>query len=117
MLSMAIVMGSPVHRRSWLQYQPTALRSRLPRRSAMPARRRVPRVADAPHFGKPLRPGQLGAEVLEHAPAGFDRGQLVGVADQHGLGARRGGRGEQGLQFGCAHHGGLVDDDQAALIR
>ena len=45
-------------------------------------------VAHPPHLRKVLRPGQVGAELGEHAAAGFDRGELVGVADQHGLGAR-----------------------------
>ena len=42
--SAAIAIGSPVCRRSWLRYQPTALRSQLPRtdRSASEASRSSP---------------------------------------------------------------------------
>ena len=34
-------------------------------------------VAHPPHFREPLRPGQIGARLGEHAPARLDRGQLV----------------------------------------
>ena len=45
------------------------------------------RVAHPPHVREALRPRQVLAEVLEHAAAGLDRGQLVGVADQDHLGS------------------------------
>ena len=59
-------------------------------------------VAHAPHFGEVLGPGQIGAELLEHAAAGLDRGQLMGVADEDSFGPCRGGRGQQfGAAPGC----------------
>ena len=36
----------------------------------------------------------LAADLMRRAPAGFDRGQLVFVADQDGFGAGRGGGGQ-----------------------
>ena len=69
-------------------------------------------VAHPPHLREVLCPGQVGAELGEHAAAGFDRGQLVGVADQDRLGAGRGGGGQQLAQVVGADHGGLIDDDQ-----
>ncbi len=45
-------------------------------------------VAHAPHLRKPRRPGQLIAELLEHAAARFHGRQLIGVTHQHRLGAR-----------------------------
>jgi hypothetical protein len=59
-----------------------------------------------------LCPGQIGAELGEHAAAGFDRGELMFVADQDCLGAG-GGRGpQQFAQVVGADHGGFVNDDQ-----
>ena len=69
-------------------------------------------VAHPPHLRKVLCPGQIGAELGEHAAAGFDRGQLVGVADQDCLGTGCGGGGQQLAQVVGADHGGLIDDDQ-----
>ena len=75
--------------RSWLRYQPTALRSRLPRadRSASEASRssgsRIRHTS-----ARRCDHGKLLAEVLEHAAAGLDRRELVGVADEDHLGAR-----------------------------
>ena len=69
-----------------------------------------------PHFAEPLRPGHLPAEVLEHAAAGFHRCQLVGVSDEHHLGAS-GDRGrQQFFQLRGADHGGLVDDDDGVPV-
>ena len=45
-------------------------------------------VAHPPHLTQALRPRQVLAEVLEHAAAGFDRRELIGVADQDHLGVR-----------------------------
>ena len=69
-------------------------------------------VAHPPHLGQVLCPGQVGAELGEHAAAGLDRRQLMGVADQDGLGAGRGGGGQQLAQVVGADHAGLIDDDQ-----
>ena len=69
-------------------------------------------VAHAPDLGKVLCPGQIGAELGEHAAAGFDRGELMCVADQDGLGSGCGGGGEQLAQVVGADHGGFIDDHQ-----
>ena len=52
-------------------------------------------IAHAPHLREVLCPRQIGAELGEHAAAGFDRGQLVGVADQDRLDPGCGGGGQQ----------------------
>ena len=69
-------------------------------------------IAHPPHLRNPLCPGQIRAEFGEHAAAGFDRGQLVRVADKDCFGARCCGGGKQLAQIVGAHHGGLIDDDQ-----
>jgi GrpB-like predicted nucleotidyltransferase (UPF0157 family) len=48
----------------------------------------------------------------EHAPARRHRGELVGVADQHRLHRRGGGRREQLVQLTGADHPGLIDHHQ-----
>jgi integrase len=42
-------------------------------------------VAHSPDLGKPLRPGQLVAELLEHSVAGLHRRPLIRLSNQHGL--------------------------------
>jgi hypothetical protein len=46
-------------------------------------------VTHPPHFGQALGPGQVLDELGEHACARLDRGELVGVADEHGFGPGR----------------------------
>ena len=62
-----------------------------------------------PHLREPLGPGQVAAELGEHAAAGLDRRQLVGVTDQHRLGPGGGRGGEQLAQIVGADHAGFVD--------
>jgi hypothetical protein len=64
-----------------------------------------------------LGPGQIGAQLGEHAPACLDRSQLMGVSDQDGLGAGRGGSGQQLVQLAGADHGGLVYDHQGLSVQ
>jgi hypothetical protein len=58
-----------------------------------------------------LRPGQVGAG--EHAAAGFDRRELVRVADENRFGAGCCGGGQELAEVIGPDHGGFVDDDQA----
>ena len=51
----------------------------------------------------------------EHAAARLDRGQLVGVADQHRLGPGCRCGGEQLAQIVGADHAGLIDDHQVEM--
>ena len=74
------------------------------------------RVGHAPDLGEVLCPGQIGAQLGEHAAAGLDRGELVGIPDQHRLGAGRGGGGEELTQVVGADHGGLIHDDQGLWV-
>ena len=46
--------------------------------------------------------------------AGFDGLQLLGIADQHDLGAGVGGMGQDALQLAGADHAGLVDHKHIA---
>ena len=108
-----MVIWSPQCSRSWVRYQSTARRSE--RRSAVAQRQgggAFAGVAHPPDLREVLRPGQIGAQLGEHPAARFDRGQLVGVADQDGFGAGGRGGGQQFAQIAGADHGGLIDDHQ-----
>ncbi|SIH07095.1 Uncharacterised protein [Mycobacteroides abscessus subsp. abscessus] len=69
------------------------------------------RILLAPHLGEALRPGQFVAELGEHSAPGFDRLELVGVADHHGFGSRSGGRGEELPPVVGADHAGFIHHD------
>ncbi len=73
-------------------------------------------IAHPPHLREVLRPGQIRTQLGEHPAAGLDRGELVGVADQDGLGAGLRGGGEELAQVVGAHHPGLVDHDQGGPL-
>jgi hypothetical protein len=60
-----------------------------------------------------LGPGQIGAQLGEHAPAGFDRRELMLIADQDGFGAGPRGGGQLVEEIAGADHGGLVNDHQS----
>ena len=49
-------------------------------------------------------------------PRGFDRRELIRIADQDHLGARGRGGLEQLAQLGGADHGGFIDDDHGAPV-
>ena len=74
-------------------------------------------VAHPPDLGKPLRPRQIVAQLLEHAAARPHRGQLVGITHQHGLGAARRGGGQQLSRSWVPTMRGLIDDDQRARVK
>jgi hypothetical protein len=63
-----------------------------------------------------LRPWEFGAQLLEHAAAGLDRGELVGIADQDDLGSTGDGAREELVQVGGADHGGLVDHQNGEAV-
>jgi hypothetical protein len=74
-------------------------------------------VAHPPHFGEVLGPGQIGAQLGEHATARLHRGQLVGIPDQDGLHPGGGGGSEQLTQVVGADHAGLVNHHQRPAVQ
>ena len=64
-----------------------------------------------------LGPGQIGAQLGEHAAAGLDRGELVGISDEHGLGSGCRCGFQQSTQIVGADHGGFVDHDQVEVAQ
>jgi hypothetical protein len=74
-------------------------------------------VAHPPHFRQLLGPGQVGAQLGEHAAAGLDRGELVGVADQHRLGPGLRCGGEELAQIVGADHARLVNDHHGGPVQ
>src|SRR6185436_1920891 len=107
-----MLTASPVRNRSWARYQPTARRTVAgPSMTQRQRRAALVGVAHAPYLRKVLRPRQIRAELGEHAAAGFNRVELMLIADQDRLGAGGGGGAQQLTQVTGADHPGLIDND------
>ena len=74
------------------------------------------RVSHAPDFGELLRPGEVGAELGEHATAGLDRRQLMSITDKDRLRPRLRGRGQELAQIVGADHAGFINYHQGVLV-